>query len=75
MAKKDTIKKNKSTKKSSFNILALPKNIISETEFDGATTHNIFEILPANIEGNHQFCSYWNTIAAIQRISRAECGA
>jgi len=47
------------------------KNVISEIGFDSVIEHNIFEILPANIEENHQFCRYWNATAAIQRISRA----
>ena len=47
------------------------QNVISEIGFDGVIEHNIFEILPANIEGNHQFCRFWNATAAIQRISRA----
>ena len=47
------------------------ENIISEIGFDSVIEHNIFEILPANIEESHQFCRYWNATAAIQRISRA----
>ena len=47
------------------------ENIISEIGFDSVIVHNIFEILPANIEESHQFCRYWNATAAIQRISRA----
>ena len=47
------------------------KNVISEIGFDSVIEHNIFEILPANIEENHQFCRYWNATVAIQRISRA----
>jgi len=45
--------------------------LFSENGFEGIAAHNIFEILPANIEGNHQFCRFWNATAAIQRISRA----
>lgn len=47
------------------------QNIIFEIGFDSAIEHNIFEILPANIEENDRFCRYWNATAAIQRISRA----
>ena len=47
------------------------QNVIFRIGFDSVIEHNIFEILPANIEENHQFCRYWNATAAIQRISRA----
>jgi hypothetical protein len=47
------------------------QNVISKISFDDFIENNIFEILPANIEENHQFCRYWNATAAIQRISRA----
>ena len=47
------------------------QNVIFRIGFDSVIKHNIFEILPANIEENHQFCRYWNATAAIQRISRA----
>ena len=45
--------------------------LFSKNGFEGISAHNIFEILPANIEENHQFCRYWNATVAIQRISRA----
>ena len=47
------------------------QNVIFIIGFDIVIKHNIFKILPANIEGNHKFCRYWNATAAIQRISRA----
>ena len=47
------------------------QNVIFEIGFDSIIEHNIFEILPANIEENDQFCRYWDATATIQRISRA----
>lgn len=47
------------------------QNVTFRIGFDSVIEHNIFEILPANIEENYQFCRYWNATAAIQRISRA----
>ena len=62
MAKKDTIKKNKNTKKSkksSFNILALPKNIINELAIlIKSIGLGIFDVVDMIISFIVSFCSY-----------------
>lgn len=74
MAKKDTIKKNKSTKKSkksSFNILALPKNIISEIVIlIKSIGVGIFGVVDMIISFIVSFCSYliWGVKNIIETI-------
>lgn len=71
MAKKDTIKKNKSTKKSSFNILALPKNIISEIAIlIKCIGVGVFGVVDMIISFIVSFCSYliWGVKNIIEAI-------
>ena len=71
MAKKDTIKKNKSTKKSSFNILALPKNIISEIAIlIKSIGVGVFGVVDMIISFIVSFCSYliWGVKNIIEAI-------
>ena len=71
MAKKDTIKKIKSTKKSSFNILALPKNIISEIAIlIKSIGVGVFGVVDMIISFIVSFCSYliWGVKNIIEAI-------
>lgn len=71
MAKKDTIKKNKSTKKSSFNILALHKNIISEIAIlIKSIGVGVFGVVDMIISFIVSFCSYliWGVKNIIEAI-------
>lgn len=71
MAKKDTIKKNKSTKKSSFNILALPKNIISEIAIlIKSIGVGVFGVVDMIISFIVSFCSYliWGVKNIVEAI-------